>query len=355
MRGSYLRIAGIALSVGLWGLGCGDDTVSTDGPSADARQADRPAADAAADGSVDATSVTLAAVELHGTVPTATDAGVVQVPIMKAAVSIGASGTGNPVDHFSSGTFTNGCSAASYAVPSNLPGVNYNIGTITVTGYTGTANGGLTQTTVTCTYNGTGYSCDFPSNPAFSGLGRGVFLDTGNTHWLGVGDIIDFTDATGGAGIGSFTVMTPALNDNFTANSITACTGGTIDTTACTCSGTTTSLQTFPLNADLLIKFDCGGSPCGLVALQMSATNSSDPAHFAGASCTRLITSNTNCIKVPAGALQVLDYKVGGVSGWNRIQTNLLHFGSGFNTPAIPGAASSNVGGARGQVYFKFP
>src|SRR5262245_9233032 len=115
MRGAYARfVVGIALSTSLLGLGCGDDTVaSPDSPVIDG-PVDRPI-DAGIDASMpDAApviSMTVAAVELHGSLPGATP-----TPAVIAAITTSTSSDQFVNDFSSGGGLSNGCTANFYDV-----------------------------------------------------------------------------------------------------------------------------------------------------------------------------------------------------------------------------------------------
>jgi hypothetical protein len=344
----------------LLGLGCGDDSVAADAAvdsPVDHAMADHPTTDTPP--TPDAgPSVTIAAAELHGTVPVGGNL----VPIMKAAVSISTTPS-DFVPDFGTGAIP-GCSAFAFdvgATPPKLPPPTYDIGNIVLTMYSGQPVQTL-QATTTCTFSGGSYGCDFPD----VGNGRGVIpeVDTGGNpapaHWIAVGDRLNFNWA-GGAGIGAFNMQIPASNpaeDNF-SDTVTA-SQGTVNPTGCT-GGTAVDLQNggannvFAFDQDLLVKFNCGGQPCRLVAVSMFA-GQSDAGKGASLTCTALLSdANSSCVKIPAGALGVLNY-----SGWStapgaQIQTSVLHFGLGFTQESVSGSSATTIGAARGQFFIRVP
>ena len=363
MRGAQRWIVGMALSGALVALGCGDDSVApADGPMPDGPIADRPA-DGHPDGMgmADAgPSVTVAAVELHGTVTMAGN----QVPLMKAAVNISTT----PADFMYDvgGAGVPGCSAFSYDLTAStpkLPPALYDIGNVVVTMYTGQPIS-TAHATTTCTYSAAGYECDFPDlYTAGAGNYPEITATGGAQHWIAPGDRLNFA-WPGASGIGSFNMRLPAASaavDNFTTGSVTA-KQGSVNVTGCT--GTNTvelqgNTNAFAFDQDLLVKFDCGSTggtpnPCGLVAVSMSASQT-DPRKGANATCTALITSANNCVKIPAAELGVLHY-----TGWDaapgaQIQTSVVHFGTGFSQSQLSGASGLTFGAARGNFFIRVP
>ena len=361
MRGAH-RVAGLALSLAMLGFGCGDDSVAVDA-AVDANMADHPNVDhpnVDGTGNPDAgPSVTIAAVELHGTV---TGPGGAPVPLMKAAVSVSTT----PADFmpdFMSGSFPNSCTATAYDVTAGTPKFpppTYDMGDVVVTMYTGQPLATLHATT-TCAFNAAGYGCDFPD----VSFGSGNYPEVDNTgasapkHWIQPGDRLNF-NIMGSSGISALNMRIPTGSealDNFSATATAV--QGTVMATGCS-GGTAVELQGntngFAFGQDMLVKFNCGGQGCGLVAVSMSASDTANPGRGAGLTCTRLISAATdNCVRIPAGALQILHYNGWDTAAGAHIQTSVVHFGLGFTQTALGGTAGATIGAARGQFFIKVP
>jgi hypothetical protein len=363
MRGAH-RVAGLALSLAMFGFGCGDDSVAVDA-AVDANMADHPNVDhpvVDGAGSPDAgPSVTIAAVELHGTV----QIGGNLVPVMKAAVSVSTTPS-DFVPDFASGSFPSSCAATAYDVTASTPKFpppTYDMGNVVVTMYTGVPIGAAHPTT-TCAFNAAGYNCDFPD----VGYGSGNYpeVNAGGTstpqHWITPGtDRLNFNIA-GSSGISALNFRMPAGNEasgNFAATATAV--QGTVNATGCT-GGSAVQLQgntnAFAFNQDMLVKVDCGtGTACGLVAVSMTASDTANPGRGAGLTCTRLIGSPAdNCVRIPAGALQVLHYSAWDTAAGAHIQTSLVHFGgTGFTMTPIGGTTGGTIGAAQGQFFIRVP
>jgi hypothetical protein len=359
----------MALSGALVGLGCGDDSVAPDGPMPDASGADRPVDGHPIDGtsmSDAGPSITIAAVELHGSVPGIGPGGSA-LPVMKAAVNVSTTPADFVPDVGSGGV--PGCSAFAYDLTAStpkLPPATYNIGSITVTTYTGEPLHTAHATTM-CTLGAGGYDCDFPD---LTGAGSGNYIEVTSTgtanpmHWIAPGDRLTFNVA-GGSGIAALPNFQMPTGSGAADNFSTAVTAkqGNVNVTGCVGdndvrldgNSASTAPPAFTFNNDLLVKFDCGGAPCGLVAVSLTASQT-DPRKGANATCTAIISSATsNCIKIPAAELGVLNY-----TGWSgaagaKIQVSVVHFGLGFTQTPIAGAAGATIGAARGAFFLRGP
>ena len=367
MRGAHRKIVGLVLSAGLFGLGCGDDNVSPDGPTPDA-SVDRPIDGRGPDTMVPADagpSLTIAAVELHGVIPNPANPTQL-IPLMKAAVNVSTT-PADFVPDFGSGGVP-GCSAFAYDLTAStpkLPPATYDIGSVTATMYTGEPLH-TAQATITCMLGAGGYDCDFPN----AGFGSGNYPEVNQTggstpqHWIAPGDHLQF-NIMGGSGIAALTNFTlpstAGADDNFTTGSVVG-KQGNVNTSGCMGDNTVQlagNTGVFAFDQDLLVKFDCGTTggnptPCGLVAVSMSASET-DPRKGANATCTALIASANNCVKMPAGALQVLHYNGWDAAAGAKIQTSVVHFGVGWTQTTVGGASGATLGAARGNFFIRVP
>jgi hypothetical protein len=283
---------------------------------------------------------------------------------MKAAVSVSTTPS-DFVPDFASGSFPNSCAATAFDVGAGkFPPPTYDLGNVVVTMYTGQPITTL-QATTTCTFTAAGYDCNFPN----VGFGSGNYpeIDTAvppnpaPKHWLTPGtDRLNFNIA-GSSGITALNFRMPAGNEasgNFAATATAV--QGTVNQVGCA-GGSAVELQgntnAFAFNQDMLVKFSCGGTAgCGLVAVSMTASDTANPGRGAGLTCTRLISNTDNCVRIPAGALQVLHYGAWDTAAGAHIQTSLVHFGgTGFTMTQIGGTSGATIGAAEGQFFIRVP